>query len=62
MLQQWAGTWRLGAGQDVPRGIRVVGSGGERNWRRFVSVGSGTVIRLASVGECGSIQVLFQPG
>ena len=49
----------MGAGHDVLRGLRVSGSGGECSWRPLTSVGSGTVIRWASVSECGSIQVLF---
>jgi hypothetical protein len=59
MLQQRAGIWRMGAGYDVLRGLRVSGSGGECSWRCLSSVGSGPVILWASVSECGSIQVLF---
>lgn len=49
----------MGAGYDVLRGLHVSGSGGECSRRHLSSVGSGSVIRWASVSECGSIQVLF---
>jgi hypothetical protein len=39
----------VGAGHDVLRELRVSGSGGECGWRHLSSVGSGSVIRWASV-------------